>query len=166
MCGDLEDFVEGSLLNALDDVDMSMFTGVDLENNDNLDIFLQDNSLSLSDPHHEISLATPASEAVSTPHPPVSTPHPPVAAQKQQQAARSSVIVGRSPGTGAPAMVSSLRAVPVPVPNPDTSPLVVSGGSPATAPVPVVQILKTPIQVQKFVQAPQIIQGNFDSNFA
>ena len=166
MCGDLEDFVEGSLLNALDDVDMSMFTGVDLENNDNLDIFLQDNSLSLSDPHHEISLATPASEAVSTPHPPVSTPHPPVAAQKQQQAARSSVIVGRSPGTGAPAMVSSLRAVPVPVPNPDTSPLVVSGGSPATAPVPVVQILKTPIQVQKFVQAPQIIQGNFDSIFA
>ena len=166
MCGDLEDFVEGSLLNALDDVDMSMFTGVDLENNDNLDIFLQDNSLSLSDPHHEISLATPASEAVSTPHPPVSTPHPPVAAQKQQQAARSSVIVGRSPGTGAPAMVSSLRAVPVPVPNPNTSPLVVSGGSPATAPVPVVQILKTPIQVQKFVQAPQIIQGNFDSIFA
>ena len=155
MSGDLEDFVEGSLLNALDDVDMSMFTGVDLENNDNLDIFLQDNSLSLSDPHHEISLATPASEAVST-------PHPPVAAQKQQQAARSSVIVGRSP----PAMVSSLRAVPVPVPNPDTSPLVVSGGSPATAPVPVVQILKTPIQVQKFVQAPQIIQGNFDSIFA
>ena len=166
MCGDLEDFVEGSLLNALDDVDMSMFTGVDLENNDNLDIFLQDNSLSLSDPHHEISLATPASEAVSTPHPPVSTPHPPVAAQKQQQAARSSVIVGRNPGAGAPAMVSSLRAVPVPVPNPDTSPLVVSGGSPATAPVPVVQILKTPIQVQKFVQAPQIIQGNFDSIFA
>ena len=159
MCGDLEDFVEGSLLNALDDVDMSMFTGVDLENNDNLDIFLQDNSLSLSDPHHEISLATPASEAVST-------PHPPVAAQKQQQAARSSVIVGRSPGTRAPAMVSSLRAVPVPVPNPNPSPLVVSGGSPATAPVPVVQILKTPIQVQKFVQAPQVIQGNFDSIIA
>ena len=156
----MEDLVEGSLLNALDDVDMSMFSGVDLENNDNLDIFLQDTSLSLSEPHHGVSIATPASEAVSTPHPPVA------AQQQQQQAARSSVIVGRSPGAGAPARVSPLRAVPVPAPNPNTSPLILTGGSPATAPVPVVQILNTPIQVQKFVQAPQIIQGNSDSIIA
>ena len=164
----MEDLVEGSLLNALDDVDMSMFSGVDLENNDNLDIFLQDTSLSLSEPHHGVSLATPASEAVSTPHPPVAAQQQQhqQQQQQQQQAARSSVIVGRSPGAGAPARVSPLRAVPVPVPNPNTSPLILTGGSPATAPVPVVQILNTPIQVQKFVQAPQIIQGNSDSIIA